>query len=103
MNWYKSLITSSARDVKIEQMEYFRDKIDEAIEQSMIGGEQTIILLNMLIDKMRGIGGYRILIPESVKQSVLSLLMEAKQVKKDSPSKAITYLEEAITYLYPEE
>ena len=97
MNWYK---LSSARDDKREQIQLIVDKISEAISQAPIGGEETIVLLDEIIQRLTGEDGNRTLIPPSIRDNVLSLVQEARNVKKDSPQKCCELLEQALTYIY---
>lgn len=99
MSWYTYVKISSARDDKTDQVIYLRDKLEEAIDQAMIGGDESINLIDRLIDRLEGAKGFRNLIPKSVKDNVLSLMQKAREVKKDSPHKFCAYLEEALTYL----
>jgi len=100
MNWYIKTKNASAKDNKLEQAQYLIEKIEEAIDQSMIGGEETIKLLDQLIDRLEGAHGFRSLIPPSTASSILDLLKKARDVKKDSPQKCSYFLEEALTFLY---
>lgn len=100
MSWYKQIKKASIADRKDEQIEYFKDKIEEAIDQAMIGGEETINLLTQLIEKLEGAHGFRNLIAPSVTETILDLMKKARDVKKDSPHKCCAFLEEALTYLY---
>lgn len=100
MSWYKKIKISSIKDDKKEQMSYFADKIEEAIGQALIGGNETIDLLDQLIDKVKGAHGFRNIMPPSTTKKVLSLMQEARKVKRDSPQKCCALLEEALNYLY---
>ena len=99
MNWYKKIKISSVRDDKQEQAKYFTDKIEEAISQAQIGGEETIKLLEQLVSKLDGAHGFRNLLPVSITKELLSLLNQAISVKKDSPQKCCAFLEDALDYL----
>jgi len=100
MNWYNLQKTSSAKDEKQEQMKFLEEKIVEAIDQALIGGNETINLLERLTEWLRGDNGVRNLIPPSIKEAILALIAQAIEVKRDSPQKCCAILEEALTYLY---
>lgn len=101
MNWYKIYYKeSSARDEKREQINLLISQIEEIIGQALIGGDETIALLDSLISRLRGETSYRNLIPPSINEAVLELLIEARQVKKDSPKKCRQFLEDSLMYLY---
>jgi len=98
-NWYSIIKTSSARDEKNEQLKYIGDNIREAISQAMIGGDETIKIIDRLINRLNGANGFRNLIGPNLKNIIIKILTNAKSVKKDSPHKCVNLLEEALSYL----
>jgi len=100
MNWYTFKKKSSSRDDKKKQLKLLLDNIEEVIDQTMIGGNETIKIIDQLISRLNGESGFRNLIPPSTKNNVLKLLIKAREVKKDSPQKCMAFLEEALSYLF---
>ena len=97
INWYKKI--SSVQDDRQEQVEFIIDALEKAKEQSAIGADASIEIVNDLIKQLENKGEKRSLIPLPIKNKIVELMKNANDIKRDSPQRFCAMIDDIIVEL----